>query len=328
MKAVRSCNSPPALLFLCLALFLFCRLVAAEPSLTPGESEIRKYLSDFAGEPTLIRLWGEGRGPDDDKPFPDESLVEGRDGENRIQMVTLPSITVVPPKETTNPVPAVLVCPGGGYGSLGITSGGMDIVDWLNERGIAGVYMKYRVPKRHQGFPMHQHALQDIQRAVSLLRSRSEELGIDPDKIGAIGFSAGGNLCAMLATNHLPAQRLYEPIDEADRIPCRPDFIAMVAPAYLTDPIDSDQLRAELTHEQVRRNITPPIFISSAVTDKFTIGSLHFALLLRERRVPVAIHIYEQGGHAEGIHDGPDNQWPNMFEDWLVRQGVIEDDSK
>lgn len=306
-----------------LPLFLTGVSHATDPSPTSGETEIRKHLSDFAGEPTTIRLWGEDKGPDDERLFGEETLIEGRDGENRIQIVTLPSITLVPPKDFDGPVPAILVCPGGGYGSLGITSGGMDIVGWLNERDITGVYMKYRVPKRHQGFPMHHHPLQDIQRAVSLLRSRSEELGIDPDKIGAIGFSAGGNLCAMLATNHLPTQRLYEPIDEADRISCRPDFIAMVAPAYLTDPIESDQLRPELAHEQVRRNITPPIFITSAVTDKFTIGSLHFALLLRERRVPVELHIYEKGGHAEGIHEELDNQWPTVFEDWLVRQGVI-----
>ena len=65
------------------------------------------------------------------------------------------------------------------------------------------------------------------------------------------------------------------------------------------------------------------MFVSSAVSDKFTIGSLHFALLLRERQVPVEVHVYERGGHAEGFHDGPDNQWPTMFEDWLVRQGAI-----
>ncbi len=315
----------PATAFLSFVAALFLNSSVGE-DFTPsaGEAEIRNHLTDFSDPPTTIRLWGEGKGPDDDRPFDDESLVEGPDGNSRIQMVTLPSITVVPPKGEQSPVPAVLVCPGGGYGSLGIASGGMDVVGWLNERGIAGVYLKYRVPKRHQGFPMHHHPLQDIQRAVSLLRSRSDELGIAPDKIGAIGFSAGGNLCAMLATNHLPSQRLYEPIDEVDRISCRPDFVAMVAPAYLTDPIDSDQLRPELRHEQVRRNITPPLFISSAASDKFTIGSLHFALLLRERRVPVELHIYEQGGHAEGIHEGPNNQWPGMFEDWLLRQSVIE----
>lgn len=295
----------------------------AEDKSTAGEEEIRKHLPSEECSVTTIRLWTE-KGPDDDRPFPEESLQEGRDGSNRIVMVTKPSMTVVRPISVEEPVPVVLVCPGGGYGSLGVTSGGMDIVEWLVERGVAGVYMKYRVPKRNQGFPMHHHPLQDIQRAVSLLRNQSEDLGIDPDRIGAIGFSAGGNLCAMLATNHRSEARMYEPVDEADRESCRPDFIAMVAPAYLTDPIESADLRPELTHEMVRRNITPPVFIASAITDKFTIGSLHFALLLRERRVPTEVHIYEKGGHAEGIHDGPDNQWPDMFEDWLIRQGIIK----
>lgn len=315
---------PPTGLAMTFAAFFSGSVWAEESALTPGESEIRKHLSEFAGEATTIPLWGKGKGPDDTRPFPDESLVKGRTGENRIQMVTLPSMTVVSPKNAPGPTPAVFVCSGGGYGSLGITSGGMDIVKWLNERGVTGVYLKYRVPKRNQGWPMHHHALQDIQRAISLIRSRADALKIDPAKIGAIGFSAGGNLCAMLATNHRPEHRLYQPVDEADKFECRPDFVAMVAPAYLTDPIESPQLRPELTHEAVARNLTPPIFIASAVTDKFTIGSLHFALFLRERRIPVELHIYEKGGHAEGIHEGPDNQWPAMFEDWLKRQGVMK----
>src|SRR5581483_4479906 len=98
--------------------------------------------------------------------------------------------------------PAVLVCPGGGYGSLGIDQGGVDVIHWLNEMGGTGVYMKYRVPKRHANYPMHHQPLQDIQRAVSLLRSRADELKIDPKRIGVIGFSAGGNLAAMLGTHH------------------------------------------------------------------------------------------------------------------------------
>jgi acetyl esterase/lipase len=296
---------------------------AAESSTapTPGEAVVLKLLSTEEFDVTTIRLWPE-KAPDEPRPIGDETAGQGRRSMH-IQSVTQPSIIVARPKHATEPTPAILVCPGGGYGSLGIDLGGVDIIQWLKPRGVTGVYMKYRVPKRHQGYAMHHHALQDIQRAISLLRSRAEELGIDPTRIGVIGFSAGGNLAAMISTHHRPEDRLYSAIDAADELSCRPDFAAMVAPAYLTDPIVSDKLSPSLPPEKIARNITPPTFITSAVTDKFTIGACHYYLLLREKHVPAELHVYERGGHAEGIHEGPDNQWPRMFDDWLRRRGVI-----
>ena len=288
---------------------------------TPGETEVRKHLSDTEYEITTIRLWSD-QAPDEPRPIPAESVSEGRRG-MRIENVTQPAIIVARPKNLTEPAPAMLVCPGGGYGSLGIEEGGVDIIHWIKPLDIVGVYLKYRVPKRNQGFAMYHQALQDIQRAVSLLRSRAQELCLDPDRIGVIGFSAGGNLAAMLATHHQAEDRLYKSSDPVDQISCRPDFVALVAPAYLTEPIVSDKLVPELKPERLARNITPPIFIASASTDKFTVGACYFSLLLREKHVSVELHVYEKGGHAEGIHEGPDNQWPTMFKDWLIRKGVI-----
>ncbi|MEI9895834.1 MAG: alpha/beta hydrolase [Chthoniobacter sp.] len=253
-----------------------------------------------------------------------ESVVEGRRG-SRIESVSQPSIIVARPKNLAAAAPAILVCPGGGYGSVGVSEGGVDILHWLKPLGVAGVFVKYRVPKRNQGYEMYHHALQDMQRATSLLRSRAAELRIDPQRIGAIGFSAGGNLVAMLSTYHQPEDRLYPAVDQADQASCRPNFVAMVAPAYLTSPIVSDKLIPGLNPEKIARNTTPPTFIASAVTDKFTVGACHYLLLLREKHVPAELHIYERGGHAEGIHDGADNQWPRMFEDWLRRRGVIRE---
>jgi acetyl esterase/lipase len=289
--------------------------------LTPGESEVRKLLPADEFEFTTLRLWPD-KAPDEPRPLGPETVVEGKRSP-MITSVTQPSITVARPKGPTQPLPAVIVCPGGGYGGLSVAEGGADIIRWLKDRGIAGVYMKYRVPKRHQGYEQHHHATQDIQRAICLLRSRAAEFNIDPQKIGAIGFSAGGHLAAMASANHLPELRLYQPIDDADKLSCRPDFVALIAPAYLTNPIPSADLDPALHPDQIQRNITPPTFIASACTDKFTIGASHWMLLLRDKHVPVECHIYEKGGHAEGIHDGPDNQWPIMFEDWLRRIGII-----
>ena len=109
----------------------------------------------------------------------------------------------------------------------------------------------------------------------------------------------------MLATHHAKEDRLYVAADAADAISCRPDFVMLVAPAYLTNPIVSGDLDPALKLDKVARNITPPIFITSATTDKFSIGASHFALALRERHVPVEVHLYEKGGHAEGISDAP-----------------------
>lgn len=318
-------KTPPLSLGLLVSFLTLASAVADELSpaeLTPGELEIRKHLPAEEFDLTTLRLWP-GEAPDEPHPYPDE-LVSQADRGPQIRSVSLPSITIARPKSAIGPTCAVVVCPGGGYGGLGITEGGVDIINWLKPQGVTGVYLKYRVPKRHQGFPQHHHATQDIQRAISLLRGRAAELGIDPRRIGVIGFSAGGHLCAMSATHHRPEDRLYEPVDASDKASCRPDFVALVAPAYLTSPILSDQLDPALNADQVARNLTPPVFIASAVNDKFTVGALHFLLVLREKRVPVEAHIYEQGGHAQGIHDGPDNQWPRMFADWMRRRGLLD----
>jgi acetyl esterase/lipase len=289
--------------------------------LTAGEAEVRRHLSAEEFEVITIRLWP-GEPPDEPRPIPGESAEKGARGMH-ILNVTQPSITVARPKNLPAPAPAVLVCPGGGYGSVGIDSGGVDVMNWLKQRGVTGVYLKYRVPKRGRGFEMGHQPLQDIQRAMSLLRSRAKALRIDPDRIGVIGFSAGGNLAALLTVYHRPEDRRYAPVDAADQVGCRPDFVAMVAPAYLTTPILSDQLTTALRPDNIARNLTPPTFLASAVTDKFTVGACHYFLLLREKRVPAEFHVYERGGHAEGIHEGADNQWPHMFEDWMRRRGII-----
>jgi len=302
-------------------------LCGAEPgaqeasAFTPGEIEVRKHLPAEEYDLTTLSLWL-GQPPDETHAMKDEDVAQGRRGMS-IQNVSRPSLTLARPKGLSEPAPAIIVCPGGGYGSLGVDEGGVDIVNWLKPLGIAGVYLKYRVPKRNQGYEMYHHALQDIQRAVSLLRSRATELRIDPNRIGVIGFSAGGNLAAMLSTYHKREDKLYLPIDDADKASCRPDFVALVAPAYLTLPILSDDLVPALKPDHIARNTTPPIFITSAITDKFTVGATRYFLLLREKHVPAELHVYERGGHAEGIHGGTDNQWPHMFEDWLRRQHVI-----
>jgi acetyl esterase/lipase len=293
----------------------------SDAELPPGEREVRRRFSAETVLCSTIRLWPD-QAPDEPQPIGAESVGEGTRS-SQIKNVTQPSVTVVRPKNATAATPGVFVCPRGGYGSLGVELGGVDVIRWLHELDITGAYLKYRVPKRHQGFSMHHQPLQDIQRAVSIIRSRAAELQIDPQRIGVIGFAAGGNLAAMLATHRAKEDWLYPPTDEADKTSCRPDFVMHFAPACHTQPIESSTLDPALKFDQVARNIAPPVFITSATTDKFSIGASHFALALRERHVSVEVHLDEKGGHAEGVSDRSDNQWPLMAEDWMRRKGSI-----
>src|SRR5206468_9683787 len=148
----------------------------------------------------------------------------------RVANVTRPTLTVFKPSKDKDTGAAVLVCPGGGYNILAFDKEGTEVAEWLNSIGVSGVVLKYRVPRR-KDLPKHQAPLQDAQRAVSLIRSHAGEWGIDAKRIGVLGFSAGGHLSATLSTNY--DQRAYSPIDEADKVSCRPDFTVLIYPAYL-----------------------------------------------------------------------------------------------
>src|SRR5262249_55887518 len=147
--------------------------------------------------------------------------AEDRDGTTWLTNVTQPTITVYRPGSVTPTGTAVLVCPGGGYRILAYDKEGTEIAQWLNSLGVTAVVLKYRVPPRQER-TRDEPPLQDAQRALGIIRSKAQEWKIDPGRIGVIGFSAGGHLAAHLSTDH--NRRSYEPVDAADRAPCRPDF--------------------------------------------------------------------------------------------------------
>ncbi|MHC4288295.1 MAG: alpha/beta hydrolase, partial [Planctomycetota bacterium] len=153
--------------------------------------------------------------------------LEPSKGDNiaRLTEVSIPTLTVYKAPSAKAPAPAVMVCLGGGYRILAIDLEGTEIADWLNSMGVTAIVLKYRVPDNEQG------AFEDAQRAMSIIRSRAKEFNIDPNRIGVIGFSAGGNLSARLCTNY--TQRSYQPIDPIDKVSCRPDFAMLVYPYLL-----------------------------------------------------------------------------------------------
>jgi acetyl esterase/lipase len=228
------------------------------------------------------------------------------------------------PAEGKNIGAAMVICPGGGYWNLAWDLEGEEVAAWLNTVGMTGIVLKYRVPRR-SGQPEPLPApgpLLDSQRAVSLVRSKAKEWGIDPNRIGIVGFSAGGHLAVMTATHF--DKRAYEAIDEIDKVSCRPDFAVAVYPGYLV-PEDED---TDVLAPYIRIPAgTPPIFLVHASDDRES-GPQHSVamyLALKRAGVPSELHVYADGGHGFGVRKSnkPCSTWPERCVAWLRNQGVL-----
>src|SRR5262245_46620944 len=174
-----------------------------------------------AAEPVVVQLWP-GMAPGETNSTGEETIT-GKAGSRQVTNVSRPTLSVFRPAKEQNTGVAVIIAPGGGYRFLSWDHEGEDVAKWLNNVGIAGIVLKYRVPQRSEH---PKNPLQDAQRAVSLVRSKAKEWELDEKKIGLLGFSAGGHLTGVAATSF--DRRAYEPNDEADKSNCRPDFAVMV----------------------------------------------------------------------------------------------------
>ncbi|MDH6359061.1 alpha/beta hydrolase [Parabacteroides sp. PF5-9] len=235
----------------------------------------------------------------------------------RITNVGEPTITIYPASDELASGAAMLVCPGGGYNILAYDLEGDEVCEWLNSLGITAVLLKYRVPRR-EGLEKHEAPLQDAQRALGYIRSHAEELNIDPQRIGVMGFSAGAHLSAMLSNS---PERTYPAIDAEDKISCRPDFCLLVYPAYL------DGEHFQLAPEVKVSASTPPTMLIQAEDDKSYINSsLFYYYALKEADIPAWMHLYSKGGHGYGLRDTGAfvNEWPDRAEDWFREIGVVD----
>ncbi len=174
--------------------------------------------------------------------------------------VSHPTLTIFRAPSDNDTHAAVVICPGGGYSILAWDLEGEEVAHWLNSVGVTGVLLKYRVPGRKDD-PQHQLPLKDAQRAMSLVRSKAKEMNIDPQKIGILGFSAGGNLAAKVSTNY--EHRAYEAIDDVDQVSSRPDFSVLVYPAWLVD-----EKKGELSSDFPVTAQTPPAFSRMPATTR------------------------------------------------------------
>jgi len=237
--------------------------------------------------------------------------TEGRQNEEcvvneRVQKTYQPAITAhLPPHEFANGT-GILICPGGGYRHLAIHKEGHQVADWLNTLGVAGFVLKYRLDR--------EEALQDARRALSLIRTRAEEYHLEPDRIGVLGFSAGGHLAVNLATHYGPGRSGAG--DAVDRTSCRPDFMV---PVYVS--VRGLDLQALITPE------SPPAFIVGATDDHITPPENSIALYraLVAVGVPAELHLYEHGGHGFGLAKrlGPVSAWTTSCENWLRKRDLL-----
>jgi len=236
----------------------------------------------------------------------------------RLGNVSTPTLTLY--KATSNNTgAAVVVFPGGGYNILAIDLEGTEVCDWLTAAGINCVLLKYRVPATGP-YPKSSAALQDAQRALGLVRAHATEWGIDPKRIGVLGFSAGAHLAAALSTHY--DKRLYDPIDAADQLTCRPDFAVIVYPGYLALSEKNFAPNADI-NPTVN---TPPTFIVQAEDDPVHVeNAVVYFMALKNAKVAAELHIYAQGGHGYGLRRTalPVTTWPQAVEVWLHTIGIL-----
>lgn len=251
--------------------------------------------------------------------------------------VSQPTLTIVPARPEVASGTALIICPGGGYGGLSWDKEGIDVAKRYAEVGVTGFVLKYR----HGGGP-HQHPvpLSDAQRAVRIVRSRAAEWKLQPDRIGVMGFSAGGHLAASVGTHFDAGQP--DAADPIDRAGCRPDYLVLIYPVITMDSAITNngsklnllgknptpELVKLMSNDEQITDATPPAFLVHA-TDDTTVpvaNSLRFYEALVAHKVPAELHVFAVGGHGFGMRkpDLPVGEWPQLLENWLRSRKLIQ----
>jgi acetyl esterase/lipase len=298
--------------------FCFFAAVLMLCCLSYGQSKAPEHKLNFVAEPQTIPLWPNG--------------APGALGTNESD---IPTLTIYLPLDPTKSGTAVVVVPGGGYVNLAMNHEGRQVANWLNALGITAFVLKYRLGPRYH-YPVE---LEDAQRAIRLVRSRAAEFGFSADRIGMMGFSAGGHLASTAAT-HFDGGNPSAP-DPIDRLSCRPDFLILAYPVIsmsapythigselnLLGENASPQLRQELSNELQVTAQTPPTFLFSTNADTVVPAenTVAFYLALRKAGVPAEMHIFERGPHGVGLDfaDPLLGIWPTVLTDWLRDRGLL-----
>ena len=276
--------------------------------------------STFAADKPVIDLWPAGL-PDGSVQLTPEKIdaAKKKTTEERIAFVDQPSLTLFrAPKGKANGV-GLIICPGGGYNILAWPKEGLEVAEYFNSVGVTCAVLQYRVPRRHPATP-HLEPLQDAQRAIRVMRHNAKAWGVDPGRVGILGFSAGGHLTTMVG---LHFKKLgYSAQDEADQLSARPDFICPIYPAYYADERNPAPLDALM---KVTKD-TPPTFIAVTSDDKLRgYNAAQFYLELKQAGVLAELHIYTKGGHGYGLRpsDHPVSHWHQRCSEWMKAMGLL-----
>ena len=282
---------------------------------------VLQIISVEAAEPVVVKLWPEGAPEKQGVVIEPEKRIEPK-GERdvlRLTNVSEPTLTVFTPEQPSGT--SVIVCPGGGYGILAIEHEGTKVCEWLNSLGVTGILLKYRVPVRDKvpGF----EPLQDAQRTVGIVRHHAAQWGLNPKRVGILGFSAGGHLAVMTALS--PNDRSYRTDPALDVDDATPDFLIPVYPAYLVSDKDTSTLLPTIKVTQK----SPPVCLIHAHDDKGRTSAAASALLYLEYKkigLPAELHIFQSGGHGFGMREGelPVNHWHQRVGEWLSASGLLK----
>ena len=259
-----------------------------------------------------------------------ETSFSGADGKPRIRKVSEPTLTVfLPPREKSNGI-GIIICPGGGYVHLSIVNEGYDVAKLLNEWGVAAFVLKYRLPDDSTMQQKEIGPLQDAQRAIQLVRSNTKQWNVNPDKVGIMGFSAGGHLAATLGTHFKKAL-----ISNKEGVSLRPDFMVLAYPAISVPDslsrLDRRFLGTNASPKKIEQYLkgftvtkqTPPTFFVHAKDDR-TVNvrySTSFYEKLQKEGIPAEIYLYDKGGHGFGLNNKmSEEKWTDRLHAWLKRE--------
>jgi len=287
------------------------------------------------GQSEMILLYQTGVPGLKGEQIPEDSKTT--DGITRVKDITQPSLYLYQPKEKSSDA-AVIICPGGGYSILAIDHEGYDVAKWFNERGVTAFVLKYRLPQENLFENVEIRPLQDAQQAIRIVRKNATKYGLSPDKIGIMGFSAGGHL-ASTASTHFKTQ-VGEITDPS--VSVRPDFSLLIYPVItFCDSFKHSGTRNNLigqnpslekielySNDKQVSGETPPAFLVSTTDDGVpSENSILYYLACKKNKVPVEMHIYEKGGHGYALKKKgrwPVETWADRMEDWLKERKLMK----
>jgi acetyl esterase/lipase len=289
--------------------FLFLRVLVVLVVGLMGVTVLAQHLDGHE----VIRLWPNGA-PEAQSDHRPEAMRIAAEGDHVITHVAEPSITLYLPSQETATGAAVIIAPGGGHSEIWIEHEGFRVAEVLNQHGVAAFVLRYRLAReKGSTYSVEGTELGDMQRALRVVRSRSREWGIDPARIGVMGFSAGGELAALASTRY-DAGRM-DATDPVDRLSSKPDFQALIYPA--------------IPHDQRLTATTPKAFLACGAMDRTDIsqGLAEYYLSLARLHVSAELHIYAGVGHGFGVRSSnpkPVAEWPELFLEWMRAQWLLK----